>query len=356
MKEKARRVFIRLLVLMVAAGCVFAPYDRAEATSLHIYTQNDYGDTAVWGLAGSSSRTLKTGGNIIFAFAHAIEWLTGMNRGDDLLAELIGVCSDPTGKYNHPDCTHPNSNDYYRYFGYAYLDHAESAYGISYVSVNKTEASLESCLTGGGVALLRGPSGGGGHVLLLTGFVRASDGTVYLRAADPQPSAYHESSARLTYYDDSFRAWTSYPQDGAEYWFRFSDIASKSDFQIWYGMKQDSQPVCPHTESSWLLVKNPTRRSDGIKERRCTACGEVLESAAIRLKTLPAGLTQIEAEAFAGTAFEAVEIPDGCESIGNKAFANCQNLMYVRIPASVTSVAANAFAGSGQAIIDRITQ
>ncbi|MBQ6961724.1 MAG: hypothetical protein IJP78_12170 [Clostridia bacterium] len=119
MKEKARRVFIRLLALLLSAGCIAALYNRAEATSLHIYTQNDYGDTSEWALAGSSTRTLKTGGNIIFAFAHAIEWLTGTNRGDDLLTELIGVCSDPTGKYNHPDCTHPNPNDYYRYFGYA---------------------------------------------------------------------------------------------------------------------------------------------------------------------------------------------------------------------------------------------
>lgn len=119
MKEKARRVFIRLLALLLSAGCIAALYNRAEATSLHIYTQNDYGDTSEWVLAGSSTRTLKTGGNIIFAFAHAIEWLTGTNRGDDLLTELIGVCSDPTGKYNHLDCTHPNPNDYYRYFGYA---------------------------------------------------------------------------------------------------------------------------------------------------------------------------------------------------------------------------------------------
>ncbi len=50
----------------------------------------------------------------------------------------------------------------------------------------------------------------------------------------------------------------------------------------------------------------------------------------------------IEEEAFAGAAFEAVIIPEGCTSIDSRAFADCPNLVYVRIPASVTSVAEDA--------------
>ena len=39
-------------------------------------------------------------------------------------------------------------------------------------------------------------------------------------------------------------------------------------------------------------------------------------------------------------------IPDGCERIGNKAFAQCAALEMAEIPASVTSIADDAFAGS----------
>ena len=72
----------------------------------------------------------------------------------------------------------------------------------------------------------------------------------------------------------------------------------------------------------------------------------------IRLLTLPAGLRSIGSEAFRGSACEAVIIPDGCTSIGSRAFAYCPDLLYVRIPSSVRSIAADAFEGSG-AYLDR---
>ena len=68
---------------------------------------------------------------------------------------------------------------------------------------------------------------------------------------------------------------------------------------------------------------------------------------------LPADLNTIEAEAFAGAAFEAVVIPEGCKTIGSRAFADCPNLVYVRIPAGVTNIAADAFEGCSQVILDR---
>ena len=37
---------------------------------------------------------------------------------------------------------------------------------------------------------------------------------------------------------------------------------------------------------------------------------------------LPAALTEIEEEAFAGGAFQGVIVPEGCESIGTRAFAD----------------------------------
>ena len=67
---------------------------------------------------------------------------------------------------------------------------------------------------------------------------------------------------------------------------------------------------------------------------------------------LPSELTGIEDEAFFGSACEAVIIPDGCESIGSKAFANCPGLLYVRIPASVTHIDGDAFVNSNKAYLE----
>ena len=69
---------------------------------------------------------------------------------------------------------------------------------------------------------------------------------------------------------------------------------------------------------------------------------------------LPSELKVIEEEAFSGAAFGAVLIPDGCTAIGSRAFADCLNLVYVRIPASVASIAEDAFEGCKQVVIDRI--
>ncbi len=60
---------------------------------------------------------------------------------------------------------------------------------------------------------------------------------------------------------------------------------------------------------------------------------------------LPSELKTIEPYAFEGINCKVVIIPDGCESIGKMAFANCQNLIRVVIPASVTDIADNAFYG-----------
>ena len=59
---------------------------------------------------------------------------------------------------------------------------------------------------------------------------------------------------------------------------------------------------------------------------------------------LPASLTAIEAEAFAGTPLQVVRLPQGLKSIGSRAFAD-SSLWQILIPASVTSIADDAFAG-----------
>ena len=102
MKKGSARV-ISCVCVMIALSMLFSMlvYKQAEATSvsqIKIYTQNSYTGSQ-WRLAANSgeTRNLKTAGCGLFAYAHAIEWLTVTKRGDDLLSELIGVCSDPNG-------------------------------------------------------------------------------------------------------------------------------------------------------------------------------------------------------------------------------------------------------------------
>lgn len=65
---------------------------------------------------------------------------------------------------------------------------------------------------------------------------------------------------------------------------------------------------------------------------------------------LPASITVIDAEAFAGGAFTYVKLPEGVTTIGWHAFADCPNLMYIYIPAGIESIDAHAFDGA-----DRLT-
>jgi len=61
--------------------------------------------------------------------------------------------------------------------------------------------------------------------------------------------------------------------------------------------------------------------------------------------SLPASLTAIEAEGFAGGAFRFVKLPEGVVSIGSRAFASCPNLRHILIPAELTEIASDAFDG-----------
>ena len=66
---------------------------------------------------------------------------------------------------------------------------------------------------------------------------------------------------------------------------------------------------------------------------------------------LPAGLKTIEEEAFAQGGFESVVVPDSCQTIQSKAFADCARLQSIYLPASVNFIATDAFEGSTGVVI-----
>ena len=63
----------------------------------------------------------------------------------------------------------------------------------------------------------------------------------------------------------------------------------------------------------------------------------------MKVLNLPTGLNNIEEDAFMSIACQAVVIPDGCFSIGAKAFANCSELVYVKMTTNVTCISPDAF-------------
>ena len=68
--------------------------------------------------------------------------------------------------------------------------------------------------------------------------------------------------------------------------------------------------------------------------------------------TLPADLRVIEEEAFAGISAQAVFIPATVESIGSRAFADSNSLLYVVIYLTPDQIPADAFEGSNLVVLD----
>ena len=70
--------------------------------------------------------------------------------------------------------------------------------------------------------------------------------------------------------------------------------------------------------------------------------------------SLPTMLTEIEDSAFEGDTFTHVFLGNSVTRIGSRAFADCEQLLYIYIPESVTSIddiADDAFAGSPNVVI-----
>lgn len=94
--------------------------------------------------------------------------------------------------------------------------------------------------------------------------------------------------------------------------------------------------------SDWTSTKDSTATSVQYRYR--------LKSSLTKL-SMPAYLTTIEDEAFAGAVMNAVIVPDSCTSIGSRAFANCSELLFVSVPQG-TTIASDAFEGCGSVTVN----
>ena len=107
---------------------------------------------------------------------------------------------------------------------------------------------------------------------------------------------------------------------------------------------------CDNVVSSFIYVE-----ANGIRGgAMCDICGEEKQERTVsaqKVMKIPAMMNTIEAEAFMATAAEQINVPAGTASIGDGAFANCDDLLLVVIPGSGTTLTGNPFSGSDVAVI-----
>ena len=95
--------------------------------------------------------------------------------------------------------------------------------------------------------------------------------------------------------------------------------------------------------------------TDGIRGGAvCTLCGDTKPQkpvSAQKVMQIPSMMKTIEEEAFAGVAAEQITVPSGATFLGDRAFADCDDLLLVVIPATVTTIEGDPFEGSDVAAI-----
>lgn len=114
-------------------------------------------------------------------------------------------------------------------------------------------------------------------------------------------------------------------------------------------------PELGHLAVSEMPVLATIGQNGRTGRKYCGRCGDTLsESVTIestRILRLPTSLQTIGQNAFAGNDAQQIMIPSGVTQIGSKAFADCLSLEVIVIPASVISIANDAFDGSDNVVI-----
>ena len=161
-------------------------------------------------------------------------------------------------------------------------------------------------------------------------------GTKYLGNDNGNPYyfIYVDGSSTEFYCQSGITCDGSYGQHGARcrVWYRLYRYQDKVKV-TYYNFTKDS---------NWTTTADSSATSVQYRYR--------LKSSLTKL-ALPANLTVIEDEAFAGAMMNAVIVPDGCTAIGSRAFANCSELVFVSVPKG-TVIAADAFEGCGSVTVN----
>lgn len=103
-----------------------------------------------------------------------------------------------------------------------------------------------------------------------------------------------------------------------------------------------------NTEGSATYTSNEFKNDAFSVQTKSIVIPALQNISVMRLSNM---LNTIEDEAFSNLACQAIIIPENCTTIGEHAFASCENLLYVRIPSTVTSYPANAFEGCNENLV-----
>lgn len=110
-------------------------------------------------------------------------------------------------------------------------------------------------------------------------------------------------------------------------------------------------PILPHEIVAELVPASSTADGKSLTTH-CSNCAYIeMEGQTIdhtRIMQLPANLTEIGAEAFLGVNAQQISVPEGVTVLNEHAFADCEALLLVILPDSISLIADNAFEGSEQ--------
>lgn len=132
----------------------------------------------------------------------------------------------------------------------------------------------------------------------------------------------------------------------------FLDGVAYVDEPALYTLSSSNESVARPTADGRLYIAGTGSATITVTALGGQTASQTLTVSDVRVLMLPAALKVISDEAFAASSAQVVIIPDGCVSIGSRAFANCTDLFEITIPASVTDIAEDAFEGcSGVTVI-----
>lgn len=173
--QKAFRRMLAIVLCVVSLTAAALPASALAAytsasSRITIYSQHNtrFKDSGKWGVYDHHS-TLYKAGCRLFAYAHAIEWLSGEKLGDTLLKQLLKACVSPSNNHGHAyqGCVnsaypHSSSKD-------AYNALAKKEYGLTAKSqkISVSQSSLRSFFDAGKVAI----GSVGDHMVLAVDFL-----------------------------------------------------------------------------------------------------------------------------------------------------------------------------------------
>ena len=147
----------------------------------------------------------------------------------------------------------------------------------------------------------------------------------------------------------------------------FQGCSSLTDVHVPWGLETIDDTAfsfCPQLRVYWEYGFSGAFGQDAMKNCSAFVCdlsssvadwarshNIPVEELTFSTLTLPAHIQTVDAEAFVSTGAQWIVLPEGCQQIGDYAFAHCSNLCRISIPQSIVSIGDHAFDGCKAVLI-----